>query len=278
MNIHITDIPVTFTDGEDLDVDVKKKLNKGILYENKVKAVVKSTARGIKQFSLSTVEGGGNKNDVADLYINVNRQRYGVEIKLDARAPLGQAAKVKFNGSVFSIGKSGEFSVDDALGRSIIEQLNSKKTAAKEFLNFIKTYPPKEYHSKVDGFPVMCILDAWEAAKEKGLLKNMNAALKAPLTVVYDYYSNKGVDYIQIGGAGLFYMKNNPLDLPIPQLQGQVNIEMRLKSAGGKPRVGLGITVCTGSISASPRLATRNKSPYSLDNKEHLIALFSKES
>lgn len=278
MTLSVTDIPITFTDGEDLEADVKKKQNAGILYENKVKSVVKSTARGIKQFSLSAVEGGGNKNDVADLYINVNRQRFGVEIKLDSRAPLGQAAKVKFDGNSFSIAKSGDFSVDDALGRGILEQLNTKRGAAKDFINFVKTYPPKEYHSKVGGFPIMCIIDAWEAAKEGGLLKKLNASMKAPLTVVYDYYDAKNCQYIQIGkGAGLFYLKSNPLNLPIPQLQGQVNIEMRLKSAGGKARVGLGITVCTGSISASPRLATRNVSPFSLDNKEDLIKLFSKD-
>lgn len=276
MSLTEKDIQFTYTEGEDLEVDTKKKQNAGIIYENKVKSIVRATARNIKGFSLSAVEGGGNKNDVADLYINVNRQRYGVEIKLDSRAPLGQAAKVKFDGNSFTIGKSGDFSVDDALGRGIIEQLNTKRNASKEFIAHIKNYPPREYHSKITGFPIMCLREAWDDAKNAGLLRKLNASLKAPLQVVYDYYEAKGCYYIQIGkGAGLFYMKENPLDLPVPRLDGAVNIELRLKSAGGKARVGLGVTVCTGSVSASPRLATRNISKYSMDNKDDITELFS---
>jgi hypothetical protein len=267
--------PVTFTDGEDLEVEVKKKTNKGIEYENKVKSIVRTTSRNIKGFSLSVKEGGGNDNKLADLYINVNRQRYGVEIKLDSRAPLGQAAKIKFDGSQFIIDKSGDFSVDDALGSALLQALSVKKQAAKAYIDFIKNSPPKEYHSKVKGFPFMCIIDTWNAAKDKGLLKTLNATLKVPIDVVFDYYASKDVYYIQIGGAGLFYMKKNPLNLDIQQLSGSVNIEMRLKSAGRKPRAGLGITICTGSISASPRLATKNISRYSLDVKDDLIKLFS---
>lgn len=266
---------ITFTDGEDLEAETKKKLNKGIIYENKVKGIVRTTSRNIKQFSLSVKEGGGNDNKVADLYINVNRQRYGVEIKLDSRAPLGQAAKVTFDNSNFNIAKSGDFSVDDVVGRSIVAALVPKRSAAKDFVDFARKTPPKEFHSKIKGFPLMCIVDTWNAAKEAGLLRKLNTSVKADLSVVYDYYASKDVYYIQIGGAGFFYLKKNPLNLPIPQLEGKVNIELRLKSAGSKDRVGLGITVCTGSYSASPRLATRNISPYSLDNKEDLITLFS---
>lgn len=267
--------PITFTDGEDLEVETKKKVNKGIEYENKVKAIVRATARNIKGFSLSAKEGGGNDNKLADLYINVNRARYGVEIKLDSHAPLGQAAKVTFDNSNFILGKSGDFSVDDALGRAIIEKLQPKKEAAKTFVEFVKKTPPVEYHSKISGFPIMCIIDSWEAAKNAGHLRKLNATLKADISVVYDYYASKDVYYIQIGKAGFFYMKKNPLGLDIPQLAGQVNIELRLKSAGRKGRSGLGITVCTGSVSASPRLATRNKSKFSLDNRADLITLFS---
>lgn len=271
----ISDGPVTFTDGEDLEVEVKKKTNKGIEYENLVKSIVRTTARNIKGFSLSVKEGGGNDNKLADLYINVKRQRYGVEIKLDSHAPLGQAAKISFDGTQFIIGKSGDFSVDDALGAGLLHALSTKKQAAKTYIEFIRNSPPKEYHGKIKSFPVMCIIDTWNDAKDKGLLKTLNATLKAPMDVVFDYYASKDVYYMQIGKAGFFYLKKNPLNLDIPQLSGSVNIEMRLKSAGRKSRKGLGITVCTGSISASPRLASRNKSKFSLDKKEDLITLFS---
>ena len=82
--------------------------------------------------------------------------------------------------------------------------------------------------------------------------------------------------YIQIGGAGLFYLKSNPLNLPIPQLTIPMAIELRLGRAGSKPDKQLGVDVASGNIRAQGRLDSKSKikSPYSLDKSGDFLKLF----
>ena len=48
-------------------------------------------------------------------------------------------------------------------------------------------------------------------------------------------YGAKDIYYIQIGGKGLYYMAENPANLPVPQFTGEINVEMRPR-ASGKPK------------------------------------------
>jgi len=58
----------------------------------------------------------------------------------------------------------------------------------------------------------------------------LNVPLKAK--VIADFYNSKGVNYIQIGGSGLYHLNTDPLDLGTPAFTGEINIEIRIKPDG----------------------------------------------
>jgi hypothetical protein len=263
---------------DDPDVkDTKKSVNKGLTYEDTVKRSVNKAAKDIQGLSVSSITGGGNQNTVADLLINYKRIRYGVEIKLDARAPLGNPAVIDYhhNQSKFVVkDTSKDASLDPAAAKFITDAMGTKRSSYAAFINYVQKSAPVEYHQTVNGFPVQCFKDTWDGAKSGNLLKDLNNSLRYDMSIVSTYYASKNTFYIQIGGAGFFYLSKNPMKLPIPQLKGEVVIEVRAKSRGGKPRAGLGVTVVTGVLVAIPRLVTKNVSPYSLDNPEDVKAIF----
>ena len=79
-----------------------------------------------------------------------------------------------------------------------------------------------------------------------------------------------------MGGAGLFYLGKNPLNLPVPEFQGEIQVEMRLGYGGSKlsfptdpptPARSAGLRI-------QGRMLTKNKSSYNLDNVEDVQKLF----
>lgn len=98
--------------------------------------------------------------------------------------------------------------------------------------------------------PFQTTYRAYNAAKEKGLYAkasswpNGNDETPLPDYFIHKLYARKGVDadkqgrwgkidstnYIQIGGAGLYYLKDNPLGIPnLPQLPKEAVVVMRPK-------------------------------------------------
>ena len=98
----------------------------------------------------------------------------------------------------------------------------------------------------------------------------------------------KNVYYIQIGGAGLFYMGKNPLNLPVPEFNGEIQVEVRIGYAGDSSgSTSKAFTNKAGSkniiearraeLRCIGRMLTRSKSPYSLDNMNDVKKLFGAE-
>lgn len=115
-----------------------------------------------------------------------------------------------------------------------------------------------------------CTKDAWELAARKNLL--VNVKIKNTVDFIAKHYAKKGIFYIQIGGAGLFYLAGNPANLPIPQLSGDINIEIRSARSGAK-MLKSGIEVVGGGIRVQARLKTKGKSPYTADDVASLKAM-----
>ncbi len=77
-----------------------------------------------------------------------------------------------------------------------------------------------------------------------------------------------------MGGAGLFYLKRNPLNLPVPQLSSKFNVELRLGRSGSSYVAAVKTNVASGSIRAQGRLDGKVSSPYSLDKTNDFTKLF----
>ena len=90
----------------------------------------------------------------------------------------------------------------------------------------------------------------YQGAPNKGIVENKDITeemvredyrrftdkfLSVPLSSVFNYYAAKQTYYIQIGGYGMYYMAENPANLPIPKLNGATNLRIRLKRRGSTP-------------------------------------------
>ena len=139
----------------------------------------------------------------------------------------------------------------------------------------IKTMAPVSYNSKNNGFPLATTKETWSKLQKEGYLIPLNTKIKRDASFIHEHYSKKNVNYIQIGGSGFFYLKDNPLNLPIPQLTGEIDIEFRPGRSGAKYKeyrnetygfVGVGLRI-------QGRLKFKDKSPYTLDDPESIQSM-----
>ena len=159
----------------------------------------------------------------------------------------------------------------------IIETVKTKIPDINSYLEALYEIEPLEYHRMNKGIPFIASKEAREILKKSGHHKNINAKISLNESYITNLYNNKNVYYIQVGGAGLFYMGENPLNLPVPAFKGEVNVEVRLGFSGNK---------CSFSTIPEPtqarraelrcigRMKTSSKSPYTLDDISSIRELF----
>ncbi|TRZ50830.1 MAG: hypothetical protein D4S01_05940, partial [Dehalococcoidia bacterium] len=93
---------------------------------------------------------------------------------------------------------------------------------------------------------------------------------------ITNLYNAKEVYYIQVGGAGLFYMGSDPLNLGVPEFSGQVDVEIRLGFSGNK--LSFHTTPARrAELRCIGRMKTQSKSPYTLDTTRDVKKLFNKK-
>ena len=88
------------------------------------------------------------------------------------------------------------------------------------------------------------------------------------------HYNKKGVYYIQIGGAGLFYLGRDDVKLGVPPLEAQMQVEFGFRPSGSKPSAKYGIRVVGAGYRCQGRLRSKVKSPYTLDDPNSIRELF----
>jgi hypothetical protein len=219
----------------------------GFAYENEVIEALK-----IAGIAGNITEGAGASATGADADFVVGGKRYLLEVKKDADAQMG-GTSVRYDNGEFEIVSE---SVDKSTTALIVSALSSKVVHIERLLAAIGGHK----------FPTTCDKHTWTVAKEKGLLKPINTKIKKNAQFIIDHYKDKGIDYIQIGGSGLFYLDKNPANLPIPKLQGEIDIELRAGRSGSSLNAA-GVRRVSGLLRAQARLKFKGKSPVSLDNE-----------
>jgi hypothetical protein len=225
----------------------------GFDYENKVLKAIR-----LAGLTGNITTGAGASAAAADADIKINDEVFNIEVKLDNNAQMG-GSSVRFGSKGIKLVKSMEPETEDLL----VAAIASKASELNKLLSFISKKRPKAINSKVSGFPMSCTKDAWEEAAYKKLL--VNVKIKNTVDFISKHYAKKGIFYIQIGGAGLFYLAGNPANLPIPQLQGNIDIEIRSARSGAK-MLASGVEVVGGGIRVQARLKTKGQSPFTADD------------
>lgn len=247
----------------------------GLEYERKVHAAMKSAK--VPDLNAGDKPGAGFSNQGAgDIEASYKGKPFNVEIKLSSKDQMGGGSfRYQMQGKHFTPVKEMD-----------PEDLELLMAAAKEKANDIDNYikaarkiDPVQYHKNISGIPLKISVDGRAELKKRGLLAKINKNVKTSANFIIRHYNKKGVYYINIGGAGLFYMGKNPLKLPVPELKAEIQIEMRLGFGGGK------LTFPTdpptparsAGLRLQGRLLTKGKSPYSLDKVEDVRKLFGVE-
>jgi|21_taG_2_1085346.scaffolds.fasta_scaffold01405_2 hypothetical protein len=178
----------------------------------------------------------------------IDGQPFWLEIKLNTRAQMGDGAIKYFparpKGERFFLAKPEKF---DEQGWSVAKA--ALQTKEDDILTWVEALrdPARPASEKWVDNPEATALGfqttarRYQAAKEAGLLNKASAGfgklptIKAPPSFINKMYGAKDIFYIQVGGKGLYYMADNPANLPIPQFTGEINVEMRPR-ASGRPK------------------------------------------
>ena len=230
---------------------------------------------------------------------------YWLEVKLNTRAQMGDGAvnyyPAKPQGDRFFLAKPEKF---DEQGWSIAKA--ALQTKEDDILAWVEALrdPARPASEKWVDNPEKTALGfqttsrRYEAAKKAGLQNKASAgfgklpAIKAPPTFINKMYGAKDIYYIQVGGKGLYYMAENPANLPVPQFTGEINVEMRPRASGkAKAKDAEGNTIYKyvpsavggdenvlhqgGTYSVVARFISKDlaPSPYTLDDPQSVEAM-----
>ena len=190
-----------------------------------------------------------------DADIHIDGDTFYVEIKSNSHAQMGGGSigYSMVDKAFYPTGKNRELSETLADLLNYINDSSMHKSISM-FVAFLE----KKSKRKFDGFPMHGFSpEAWEQAVNKGLLQPINRTLEGNMNVIAAHYERKETAYIQIGGSGFFRLSEaNPANLPVPVLDGKVQLEVRVAKGGSG---GAGIRV-------QARLLAKNSSPYTLDD------------
>lgn len=247
----------------------------GLIYEQKVYTALKEAEQHTDLVRvIGDAPSGGFSAHDTDMKLSIFDQLIDLEIKADMKAQMG--------GTSFTYDRHSKLfqNVKDLPQEDldiILSETETLKDHLDNLIDFISLSEPVSYNSKNVGFPLNTTKEAWSAAQDIGLIKPLNAKIRRTADFIRDHYAKKNVFYIQIGNAGLFYLKDNPLDLPIPQLNGEINLEVRPGRNGSTRRLyeGKEYAFASAGIRIQGRLQFSGKSEYSLDDPVSIVKMLS---
>jgi hypothetical protein len=247
----------------------------GLDYELKVYNVLKNAK--IEEFNVGDKPTAGFSNvGSGDIEASYLKTPLNIEIKASAKDQMGGGSfRYSYSNKTFEPVKNMD-----------PEDLELLMSAAKEKIadidNYIKAarkIEPIEYHKNINGIPLKISKEGRTKLKREGFLAKINRNIKTDTRFIIRHYNKKNVYYIQVGGSGLFYMGKNPFNFPVPELTGEIQIEMRLGFGGGKLSFPTDppTSARSAGLRLQGRLLTKGKSPFSLDDSKDIYQLFVKK-
>jgi len=248
---------------------------KGVEYEIKVHSALVSAQIPELDAGAKPI-GGFSRHGSGDIEAKYQGKPFNIEVKSSAKDQMG-AGQLKYSREINAVSAHPNLvqKTEETDLKMILDAANQKTEAAAAYIDKLK-----ELGVNVEGFPCYVPKSIRTQMTDSGMSKPLNAIVVGDTKYITKHYNKKGVYYIQIGGAGLFYLGENPLNLPIPQFQGDARIELRIKYAGGSKTTKdpVKAELRRAEWVAIGRLMTKVKSEYSLDDVESIKKLFSVEN
>jgi len=215
----------------------------GFIYETKIHKTLKA-----KNLVPSGFTPAGSDPNAPDAMFIYGGKDHKLEVKLDLKADYGQGTlEYDVKNKKWFLGGAKTAAAEELrdLMRAVgIEKFANKKWGPKghpnkgtiENKSFTKDMVKSDYARFTDEF------------------------LPVPTRALWDYYGSKKTYYIQVGGYGLYYMKENPAKLPVPQFNPTLRIRLRLKRGGSTPIYNYRFTTAL-QVTSKPK-----PSNYNIDN------------
>jgi hypothetical protein len=174
-----------------------------------------------------------------------------VEVKLNLKAGMGE-------GSANYSPEQGKFSIvvprdkppmEPEFAEFVLQELYGNEQNIKEFALAIRDWRRKASYKwdstrggdpSLFAFPFSTTYEAYANAVKAGLYRKASEWPKAgggvmlPDFFIHKLYARKDTFYIQVGGKGLYYLAENPLNLPVPQFPSKAALIYRPKPSGSK--------------------------------------------
>ena len=218
---------------------------------------------------------GFNRYGAGDIEASYNGQAFNIEIKSAAKDQMGGTSiRANFDTGEYQIVDIE--AVDPAAVPFYKAAIAEKAEDFARWREHVSQFAPQEINQIPNSIPFGSVtVEAWDSATQNGLLLPLNKVEQFDnVTAIVQHYNKKGVYYIQLGGAGLFYLGKDAIGLGVPALEASMQIEFRLGPAGSKLNKRFDVRTRAAGFRCQGRLKSKIKSPYSLDNVESVRTLF----
>jgi hypothetical protein len=203
-----------------------KGKNKGIKYENHVNQVLEAVdKKDIKSFKV-TLAGGNNAYE-PDLTIEVDNIKVPIELKLNDKAQMSSFTIKSLVGGEYSNKIINNTIYDEIITKALLD--NNYEQKVKEYnQKGLKIAEKNNLTATIEDDVLIADKEVFEILKSEGEQQKLNINLKFDnVGLIELLYNNKNVNYIQIGGKGLFALGENKLNLPVPNLNAEINLVIR---------------------------------------------------
>ena len=190
----------------------------GFIYETKIHKALKK--EDLVPTGFTPAGSDANAPDAMFIYGGKDNK---LEIKLDLKAAYGQGT-LTYDPKTKKWGLGG---AKTAAAEEMRELLNA--VGIVKFVNsqWGKQGVPNKGNIPSKSFTQDMVKSDYARFKDAFLPVNVSA--------LWDYYATKKTYYIQVGGYGLYYMKSNPANLPVPQFKPKLRVRIRVKRGGSRP-------------------------------------------
>lgn len=243
---------------------------KGLDYELKIYKAIQQS--GVDFFTPGDKPSAGFSNvGAGDIEGTLNGKPFNIEVKLSADDQMGGGSFIyDMRRKEFTAAKK----MDPADEELLLSAVKDKTKALDNYIKAAQKLEPVQYHKDIKGVPIKVSKAGRDQLKAAGLLKDINTKVITDARFIEKHYNKKGVYYIQIGGAGLFYLGRNIYKLPVPRLKGEIQVEIRLAYSGTKGKFPDGTETRTAGLRFQGRLRTKGKSPHTIDTVKGIQKLF----
>ena len=226
----------------------------GFLYEKKIFEIMRS----INLLSEDAKESAGSSSVDPDIVLQIRGKKVNVEIKQNINAQSG-GTSIKYQ-------KGSDLKLVKDLDCLTNEELNTKLSSHIYNLDELLSFFNKEL------IPFSTTKSKWNEAVEKDIIKNASTRIVSSVSFIEEHYTKKNVNYIHFGKHGLFYMKEDKMNLGVPRLNGDVILEIRPTRNGSRLN-SEGIRTCSACLRIQARIKNVTKSNISLEDGEGFLNL-----